>query len=158
MLSQPGQDHLAGVASSLEVTDNAPYMINPVLAPPHSAVPPHRFPIIKEPKRTANAFYGARRAFLATHERKAKLAIRLQEATWASKEKDMLWKYRQEIARLTENIKLRDDEYLRRQNKPHPKPSEYFPTPTTGMRQTTAIPRERQCSLYPRNRTCYFGE
>jgi hypothetical protein len=149
MLRGSVQDPLAGVVGALEPDGNAPYMISPVHPQPHFS--------IKEPTRTTNAFYGARRAFLATHERKAKLAIRLEEDMWASKERDLLWKYRQEIARLTENIKLRDDEYLRRQNKPHPKPREYFPPSTTGMRQTPALPRERQCSLYPRNRTSYFG-
>jgi hypothetical protein len=125
--------------------------------PTQSSTPSFRFPILKPPKHAVNRFLGVRRAFLHAHGRKAELSQKVQEDAWRLQEKQREWAYQQQLDLLTRNIQLRDDEYLRRQNKLHPKPGEYFARPTTGLRDATPLPQEHQCSLYPRNHFLYLG-
>ena len=101
-----------------------------------------------------------RRAFLAAHTREAGLARRVQDENWKLQEKQRQWNYKQQMSLLPTNIKLRDEEILRRQNRHHLVKGEFVPRTTTGTRQVTALPRERQSagSLYPRNHRFYFGE
>jgi hypothetical protein len=104
-----------------------------------------------------NRFLGVRRAFLHGHARKAELSKKIQEDAWRLQEKQREWEFKEQLEKLTKPIQIRDDEYLRRLNKLHPKPTEYFARPTTGMRSDGALPREHQCSLYPRNHVLYSG-
>lgn len=146
--------------------DNAPYMIPAVPHPKQYSSVQSSFKashhdkcaIVRPQQRSRNVFIGTRRAFLAAHARKAELARRVLDENWKLQEKQRQWNYRQQMDQLTTNIKLRDDEILRRQNKPHRIKGEIVPRTTTGTRQVTALPRERQSSLYPRNHRFYFGE
>jgi hypothetical protein len=161
MSGSPDGDDSAytGVIGALDASDNAPYMINPVPPPtPQSTMTHHHFPILKQPPRAANAFYGARRAFLAGQDRKAALSRRVLDGGWRAQEKQCEWRYRQQIGRLTANIKQRGDEALRRMNKPRPTPGGTLAAPTTGSRCTPALPRDRQCCMYPRTRLFFFGQ
>lgn len=116
-----------------------------------------RFPIYNDEKRHMDPFQGAKRAFLAAHRRKGELAADVQNKTWKTQEKSRNWEYKREMEILTTNIRLRDGEFLRRQNKAHPKRGEQFVSNTTGPRIAKTLPRDIQRSQYPRNHTLYFG-
>ncbi|OHT13658.1 hypothetical protein TRFO_43296 [Tritrichomonas foetus] len=115
------------------------------------------FPVLHEEKKVVDHFMGAKRAFLASHTRKGFLASEVQERTWRTQEKSRQWEYRREMDMLTTNIKLRDDESLRRLNKARPKRGEKFVGSTTGPRQVKSLPREIQNTTYPRSHIFYFG-
>lgn len=117
----------------------------------------HRFPIYNDEKYQKDPFGGAKRAFLAAHRRKGELAFDIQNRTWRTQEKSRTWAYKREIDLLTTNVKLRDDETLRRQYKARPKKGEKFVPNTTGPRLMKKLPRDVQNSQYPRNHTLYFG-
>jgi hypothetical protein len=153
---------MASLSSAGDTDVQAPRVIQPT---PHGKArpntpfdpPPNRFPILKERKLAVNRFLGVRRAFLHGHDHKADLSKRIHDAAWRLEEKQRSWTYQRQLDKLTTDIKLRDEEYLRRQNRPHPKPSEHFARATTGHREATSLPRDRQCSLYPRNHVRYLG-
>ena len=117
----------------------------------------NKFPILHDEKHVINHFMGAKRAFLAAHRRKGSVISEIQAKTWKTQEKSRQWEYQREIDLLTTNIKLRDDEYLRRLNKPRPKRGEVFVAPTTGPRMVKKLPKEIQNTTYPRNHVFYFG-
>lgn len=117
----------------------------------------NKFPILHDEKHVINHFMGAKRAFLAAHRRKGSVISEVQEKTWKTQEKSRQWEYQREIDLLTTNIKLRDDEYLRRLNKLRPKRGEVFVAPTTGPRMVKKLPKEIQNTTYPRNHVFYFG-
>lgn len=118
----------------------------------------NRFPILHDEKmHVINHFMGAKRAFLAAHRRKGSVISDIQAKAWKTQEKSRQWEYQREIDLLTTNIKLRDDEYLRRLNKPRPKRGEIFVAPTTGPRMVKKLPKEIQNTTYPRNHVFYFG-
>ena len=117
----------------------------------------NKFPILHDKKQVIDHFMGAKRAFLAAHRRKGSVISEIQEKTWKTQEKSRQWEYQREIDLLTTNIKLRDDEYLRRLNKPRPKRGETFVAPTTGPRMVKKLPKEIQNTTYPRSHIYYFG-
>jgi hypothetical protein len=102
-------------------------------------------------------FLGTKRSFTATHGRKAAMAARIGESAWKTQEKLKAFAYQREFDLLTTNIRLRDDETLRRSNKPRPKFGEVFVAATTGPRPLKKLPREIQDTTYPRNHYLYFG-
>ncbi|KAK8895091.1 hypothetical protein M9Y10_023533 [Tritrichomonas musculus] len=116
-----------------------------------------QFSILHDEKHVIDHFMGAKRAFLAAHRRKGSVISEIQQKTWKTQEKSRQWEYQREIDLLTTNIKLRDDEYLRRLNKPRPKRGEVFVAPTTGPRLVKKLPKEIQNTTYPRNHVFYFG-
>lgn len=118
---------------------------------------PNQIPPSREEKKVVDHFMGAKRAFLASHKRKCYIANEVLERTWKTQEKSRQWEYKREYDQLTTNIKLRDDESLRRLNKPRPKHGEIFVPSTTGPRLAKKLPREIQNTTYPRNHVFYFG-
>ena len=116
-----------------------------------------KFPVLSNDKKNVNHFLGAKRAFLRTQLRKGKVTADLIDKTWKAEEKARQNEYQKEIDLLTTNIKIRDDEYLRRLYKFRPKVGEEYIPPTTGPRKIKKLPREIQDTTYPRNHLFYFG-
>ena len=116
-----------------------------------------QFPVLKPDRAMENPAYGAKRSFVVSHNQKALMAKRVEDKTWRTMEKSLAWKYNREIDRLTTNIKVRDDETLRRLNKARPRKGEIFAAASTGPRMSRKLPREVQDTTYPRNHFRYFG-
>jgi hypothetical protein len=132
-----------------------------VLAPqrkrPSTAKPLKVRPEDRQESDILDMFLGTKRSFMYSHHRKGLMAVKIGESTWRTQEKLKAFAYQREFDLMTTNIRLRDDETLRRSNKPHPKWGEVFVGATTGPRPLKKLPREIQDTTYPRNHVLYFG-
>jgi hypothetical protein len=102
-------------------------------------------------------FLGTKRSFLVCHQRKGVMAVKIGDVQWKMQEKQKALAYQRELDLLTTNIRVRDDETLRRSNKPRPKWDSVFIPATTGPRPLKKLPREIQDTTHPRRHVLYFG-
>ena len=116
-----------------------------------------KFPVLRNFKSSQDPFLGTKRAFLAAHKHKAQISFQIQDKAWEVQERSRKWNYKHEMDLLQTNIKIRDDDYLRRINKPHPKRGERRVPTTTGPRHLQKLPPDRQVTEYPRFNLHYFG-
>ena len=116
-----------------------------------------KFPVLHNFKSSQDPFLGTKRAFLAAHKHKAKISFQIQDKAWEVQERSRKWNYKHEMDLLQTNIKIRDDDYLRRINKPHPKRGERRVPTTTGPRHLQKLPPDRQVTEYPRMNIHFFG-
>jgi hypothetical protein len=107
--------------------------------------------------RGSDPVIGAERAFFVCHARKSALGKKIIEDVWKSEERQRKWIYQQQIGRLNLRLKLRDDEYVRRQNKTYLSRDIIVPRKTTGFRANAMLPKDRQSFGGYRTYHYYFG-
>ena len=119
----------------------------------------NRFPVLRTERRAKNTFNGTRKAYIAIQEKRAEMARRTMSKEWNQEDRQRELKYKKMVDMLRTNVKLRSDEYLRRQNKPRPIGGVLVIPRTTGTRENRIkLPRDVQSSLYPRHYRFYFGQ
>lgn len=114
-------------------------------------------PVFKPNKDTNNPYLGAKRSFLASNRRRAEIAQHVEDMQWRAQQKLLIWRYNRCVDKINTNIKIRDEETLRRTSRRRPTRGEVFVPASTGPRRTHRLPREIQDSTYPRSHILYFG-
>jgi hypothetical protein len=125
--------------------------------PTSSLSPLKVVPLSKPELDLINLFQGCKRSFMNAHRRKCEMTARLTVSQQQMEEKWRKFTNAREVGPLTANIRIRDEESLRRANKRRQSKLESVALPSTGMRGGAKLPREIQDTTYPRNHRLYHG-